>query len=293
MKPKIGFIGLGILGTGVAERLVAQGFAVTVWNRTAEKTEPLVRVGAKRAATPQEVAARADVVVTMVLDGPAVESLALGPAGIAASLGRGKIHCDMSTIDAATSRRLGEAYRALGLDFVSAPVLGNRFAAAAGKLLIFAGGRPEAIDVCAPIFTALGEKLWRFERPEIAASAKLCCNLMLAGMMEIFAESLLLAEKSGIAPKMFLDILGSSNLGALLYQVKGDLIIRKDYQATFYSRNLLKDLNLALDAGAGVGSKLPGARALRDIYAAASENGFAEKDYVEIFEWLAQNAPGA
>jgi 3-hydroxyisobutyrate dehydrogenase len=293
MKPKIGFIGLGILGTGVAERLVAQGFAVTVWNRTAEKTEPLVRVGAKRAATPQEVAARADVVVTMVLDGPAVESLALGPAGIAASLGRGKIHCDMSTIDAATSRRLGEAYRALGLDFVSAPVLGNRFAAAAGKLLIFAGGRPEAIDVCAPIFTALGEKLWRFERPEIAASAKLCCNLMLAGMMEIFAESLLLAEKSGIAPKMFLDILGSSNLGALLYQVKGDLIVRKDYQTTFYARNLLKDLNLALDAEGSIGAKLPGTRAMRDIFAAACEQGFAEKDYVEIFEWLAQQSARA
>jgi 3-hydroxyisobutyrate dehydrogenase len=292
-KPNIGFIGLGLLGTGVAGRLLAQGFSATVWNRTAEKTEPLVRLGATRAASPQDIAARADVVITMVLDGPAVESLALGPAGIAASLGRGKIHCDMSTIDAATSRRLGEHYRTLGKDFISAPVLGNRFAAAAGKLLIFAGGRTEAIDVCAPIFAALGEKLWRFDRPEIAASGKLACNLLLAGMIEIFSESLLLAERSGIAPKTFLDIVGSSNLGALLYQVKGDLIIRKDYQATFYSRNLLKDLNLALDAGAGVGSKLPGARALRDIYAAASENGFAEKDYVEIFEWLAQNAPGA
>jgi len=290
MKPKVGFIGLGILGTGVAERLVAQGFAVTVWNRTAEKTEPLVRAGAKRATTPHEAAAGADVVITMVLDGPAVESLALGPAGIAASLSRGKIHCDMSTIDPATSRRLGQHYRELGSDFVSAPVLGNRFAAAAGKLLIFAGGRPEAVDVCAPIFAALGEKLWRFDRPEIAASGKLCCNLMLAGMMEIFAESLLLAEKSGIAPKTFLDILGSSNLGAFLYQVKGDLIIRKDYETTFYSRNLLKDLNLALDAEGSLGAKLPGTRAMRDIFAAACDQGFAEKDYVEIFEWLAQQS---
>jgi 3-hydroxyisobutyrate dehydrogenase-like beta-hydroxyacid dehydrogenase len=293
MKPNIGFIGLGILGTGVAERLLSQGFAVTVWNRTAEKAEPLVRAGATRAATPQEAAARADVVITMLLDGPAVESLALGPNGIAASLGRGKIHCDMSTIDPATSRRLGEHYRKLGSDFVSAPVLGNRFAAAAGKLLIFAGGRTEAIDICAPIFAALGEKLWRFERSEIAASGKLCCNLMLAGMMEIFAESLLLAEKSGIAPKTFLDVLGSSNLGAGLYQAKGDLILRKDYQTTFYSRNLLKDLNLALDAEGSLGAKLPGTRAMRDIFAAACDQGFAEKDYVEIFEWLAQQTARA
>jgi 3-hydroxyisobutyrate dehydrogenase len=289
MKPKIGFIGLGLLGSSVAGRLVSQGFDVTVWNRTPEKTEPLVRMGATRAATPQEAAARADVVVTMVLDGPAVESLALGPGGIAGSMGRGKVHCDMSTIDPGTSRRLSESYRAKGSDFVSAPVLGNRFAAAAGKLAIFAGGRPEAVDACAPMFAALGEKLWRFERSEIAASTKLCCNLLLAGMMEIFSESLLLAEKSGVAPRTFLEIVGSSNLGALLYQVKGDLIIRKDYQPTFYSRNLLKDLNLAVGAGAAVGSDLPGARAVRDIYTTACEQGFAEKDYIEIFEWLAKN----
>jgi len=293
MKPTVGFIGLGILGTGVAERLVSQGFSVTVWNRTAAKAEALVRAGATLAATPQEAAARADVVITMVLDGPAVESLALGPVGIAASLGRGKIHCDMSTIDADTSRRLAEHYRGLGLDFASAPVLGNRFAAAAGKLVIFAGGRPEAIEVCAPIFAALGEKLWRFDRPEIAASAKLCCNLLLAGMMEIFAESLLLAESSGITPKTFLEIVGASNLGALLYQAKGDLIMRKDYTTTFYSKNLLKDLNLALEAEGAVGAKLPGTSAMRDIFAAACEQGFAEKDYVEIFEWLAQQSPRA
>lgn len=287
-KPKIGFIGLGLLGAGVAGRLLSQGFSVAVWNRTPEKAEPLVKLGATRAATPQEAAAHADVVITMVLDGPAVQSLALGPSGIAASLGRGKIHCDMSTIDRETSRRLGEHYRSLGLDFISAPVLGNRFAAAAGNLMIFAGGRTEAIDVCAPIFAALGKTLWRFDRPEIAASGKLSCNLLLAGMIEIFAESLLLAERSGIAPKTFLDILGSSNLGALLYQTKGDLIIRKDYQKTFYARNLLKDLNLALDAGRSVGAALPGTRGVRDVFATACDEGFAERDYAEIFEWLAQ-----
>jgi 3-hydroxyisobutyrate dehydrogenase len=293
MKPKIGFIGLGLLGSGVAGRLLSQGFSVAVWNRTAEKAEPLVKLGATRAASPREAAASADVVITMVVDGTALESLALGPAGIAASLGRGKIHCDMSTIDRETSRRLGEHYRALGSDFISAPVLGNRFAAAAGKLVIFAGGRGAAIDVCAPIFSALGEKLWRFDRPEIAASGKLCCNLLLAGMIEIFSECLLLAEKSGIPAKTFLDIVGSSNLGALLYQVKGDLIIRKDYQKTFYAKNLLKDLNLTLDAGASTGAKLPGARAMRDIFATACDDGFAEHDYVEIFEWLAQQSGGA
>jgi 3-hydroxyisobutyrate dehydrogenase-like beta-hydroxyacid dehydrogenase len=288
MKPQIAFLGLGILGSGVAERLLTQGFSLTVWNRTPEKADPLVKLGATHAPTPQQAVAGANVAITMVLDGPALESLALGPSGIAASLGRGKIHCDMSTIDPATSRRLAEHYRSIGSDFISAPVLGNRFAAAAGKLLVFAGGRTEAINVCAPIFAALGEKLWRFETSEIAASAKLCCNLLLGGMIETFSEALLLAQKTGMGSDKFLEIIGASNLGAGLYQAKGALIARKEYKATFYSRNLLKDLNLALNAANSVGVKLPGTRAVRDIFATACNEGFSEMDYASIFEWLAQ-----
>jgi len=288
MKPKIAFLGLGILGSGVVERLLTQGFSVTVWNRTPEKAEPLVNLGATQALTPQQAVATSDVAITMVLDGPAVESLALGSTGIAASLGRGKIHCDMSTIDPGTSRRLSQHYRSIGSDFISAPVLGNRYAAAAGKLLVFAGGRTQAIDVCVPIFAALGEKLWRFEKSEIAASAKLCCNLLLGGMIETFSESLLLAQKSDIAPEKFLEIIGASNLGAGLYQAKGALIARKEYKATFYSRNLLKDLNLALNAAGSVGVKLPGTSAVRDIFTRACNDGFSEMDYAAIFEWLAQ-----
>jgi len=293
MKPKIGFLGLGILGSGVAERLLTEGFSLTVWNRTPGKADPLVKLGAARAATPQEAVAGADVAITMVLDGRALESLTLGPAGIAASLGRGKIHCDMSTIDPGTSRRLALHYRSIGSDFISAPVLGNRFAAAAGKLLVFAGGRTEAIDVCAPIYAVLGEKLWRFDTSEIAASAKLCCNLLLGGMIETFSESLLLAQKSGITSERFLDIIGSSNLNAGLYQAKAALIARKDYKATFYSRNLLKDLNLALDAAGSVSVKLPGTQAVRDIYTKACDEGFSEMDYASIYEWLAEQKNGS
>jgi hypothetical protein len=277
MQPKIAFLGLGILGSAVAERLLSKGIPLTVWNRTPEKAAPLEKLGAKRAATAQEAVAGADIAVTLVLDGAALAELALGPAGIAQALARGKIHCDMSTVDVATSRRMAEHYATQGREFVSAPVLGNKYAAAAGKLLIFAGGNGPAIDACAPLFSALGEKIWRFEQPPTAIATKLSCNLLLAGMMETFAEAMLLAEKSGVAQKTFIEIVGASALSAPMFQRKGDLIAHKDYKPTFYLRNLLKDLNLAVDAAGTAGVALPGGRTVRDVFeeqgAASSASG--------------------
>ncbi|HYB59841.1 MAG TPA: NAD(P)-dependent oxidoreductase [Methylomirabilota bacterium] len=288
MQPKIAFLGLGILGSAVAERLLLQGIPLTVWNRTAEKAAPLEKLGAKRAATAQEAVTGADIAITLVLDGAALAELTLGPEGIAQTLARGKIHCDMSTVDLATSRRMAEHYATQGREFISAPVLGNKHAAAAGKLLIFAGGNGPAIDACMPFFSALGEKIWRFEQPPSAIATKLCCNLLLAGMMEVFAEAMLLAEKSGIEQKTFMEIVRASALAAPMFQRKGELIVRKDYEPTFYVRNLLKDLNLALDAAATAGVALPGGRTLRDIYDATARGGFSELDYAAVFEWLAQ-----
>ena len=288
MQPKIALLGLGILGSAVAERLLSKGIPLTVWNRTAAKAAPLEKLGAKRAATAQEAVAGADIAVTLVLDGAALAELALGPAGIAQALARGKIHCDMSTVDVATSRRMAEHYATQGREFVSAPVLGNKYAAAAGKLLIFAGGNGPAIDACAPLFSALGEKIWRFEQPPTAIATKLSCNLLLAGMMETFAEAMLLAEKSGVAQKTFIEIVGASALSAPMFQRKGDLIAHKDYKPTFYLRNLLKDLNLAVDAAGTAGVALPGGRTVRDVFDAAARGGFSELDYAAVFEWLAE-----
>jgi len=288
MQPKIALLGLGILGSAVGERLLLKGIPLTVWNRTPEKAAPLEKLGAKRAATAQDAVTGADIVITLVLDGAALAELTLGPAGIAQTLAPGKIHCDMSTVDVGTSRRMAEHYAAQGREFLSAPVLGNMYAAAAGKLLIFAGGSAAAIDACVPFFTALGEKIWRFEQPPTAIATKLSCNLLLAGMMESFAEAMLLAEKSGVAKKTFMEIVGASALAAPMFQPKGELIVDKVYKPTFYLRNLLKDLNLALNAAGTAGVALPGVRAGRDIYDAAARGGFSELDYAAVFEWLAQ-----
>lgn len=288
MQPKIAFLGLGKQGSAIAGRLLSRGIALTVWNRTPEKITPLEKLGAKRAATPREAASQADIVITSVLDGSALTALAVGPEGIAQSLGRGKVHCDMSTVDLATSRRMAEHYAGIGREFLSAPVLGNPIAAAAGKLLIFAGGHATAIEACMSFFPAIGLRVWRFDEPPRAIATKLCCNLLLASMTEGLSEAMLLAGKSGIDQKSFIEIIMSSAMGAPLFQAKGDMITSKTYTPTFYMRNLLKDVNLALDAAVAAGVSLPCAKSLREVYTAAAKTELSELDFAAVYEWLAQ-----
>ncbi len=290
MKPTVGFIGLGIIGMPMAERLLEQGLSLVVWNRTAEKADTLVRRGAARAATPGELATRSEIVITMVTDGQALEAVTLGSDGIAGALVPGKVHCDMSTIDPETSRRLAAHYATRGVHFLHAPVLGSKRAAAAGTLLIFAGGPREGFQKCAPVFAALGQKNWHWDQAPTATCVKLACNLLLGGMMELFAESLVLAAKAGVAPPTMLEIIGASALRAPMYQGKGETIAQRNFTPNFYLRNMLKDLNLVLDAGKQLGVELPATRAVRSAFAAAAEHGLAEQDYSAVIRWLEQQS---
>lgn len=292
MKSAVGFIGLGVIGAPMAARLLEQGLPLLVWNRTAEKCEPLVARGARRAATAAELAAAAGVVVTMVADGPALEAVVGGEHGIAAGLSPGAVHCDMSTIDVATSRRLAGFYARRGAGFVHAPVLGNRKAAAAGELLIFAGGAADARERCAPVFGALGRRVWAWERAEQATATKLACNLLLGGMMELLTESLLLAGRAGIPAETMLEIIASSALAAPMFRTKGETIARRDFTPSFYLRLMQKDLDLALAAAAELGAATPATRAIRDVYAAAAAGPRAERDYSAVIEYLEEKSGG-
>ncbi len=294
MKPTVGFIGLGTIGLPMAERLLEQRFPLLVWNRTAAKASSLVEHGAVQAASPADLAARAEIVVTMVTDGPALEELAPGSGGMVAALAPGKVHCDMSTIDIQTSQRLALRHASHGVEFVHAPVLGNKRAAAGGALLIFAGGSPEGLAKCAPIVAALGRQVWRWDRPETATCVKLACNLLLGGIMELLAESLVLARQAGIEPEKMLDIFGSSALAAPMVQSKGEAIARRSFTPpSFHLRNMLKDLNLVLDAGKHLGIDLPGSRGVQGAFAAAAEHGLGDLDYSSVALWLEQEAASA
>lgn len=285
---RIAFLGLGVIGRPMAERLLESGHEVIVWNRTAEKARPVVERGARPAVTPRAAAEAADVMVTMLTDGPAVLETVERADGLLAGLAPGKVHCDMSTIDIASSRRLAELYRSCSIEFVRAPVLGNRHAAREGRLLIFAGGSAEAIALAEPVFASLGGRVWRWDRAEQATAMKLASNLLLGGMMEIFAETLVFAATAGIAPRTVLDVIGASALSAPMYQSKARMILEGG-TPNFYVRNMCKDLDLILASGRDLNAPLPGTQAVHATFAAA-EAGRADRDYSAVIEWLEEQA---
>jgi 3-hydroxyisobutyrate dehydrogenase-like beta-hydroxyacid dehydrogenase len=286
MPPQIGFIGLGTIGLPMAERLLAQGLPLTVWNRTPERTRELAAKGASVANTPRELADRCDMVITMVSDGAALREVAQRADGIAAGLAAGKTHLDMSTIDVGTSAEMAAFYVGRKAHFVHAPVLGNKRHAAAGELLIFAGGPAAAVEKCRPIFKALGKRTWTWERPQQATCTKLACNLLLGGMIELLSESLALVSNAGNDPRTLIEILGMSALGAPMFQAKGSLMADHNFATSFYLRHMLKDLRLAAEAGAGFGLVLPATHAIGDVYGAAAEAGYADADYSSVMKWI-------
>jgi 3-hydroxyisobutyrate dehydrogenase-like beta-hydroxyacid dehydrogenase len=285
---RIGFLGLGVIGRPMAERLLEAGHDVVVWNRTAEKAKPVVELGARLAATPRAAAEAAEIVITMVTDGPAVLETVERPDGLLSGLVPGKVHCDMSTIDIASARRLADLYRSRSIGFVRAPVLGNRHAARQGKLLIFAGGPADALGRAEPAFASLGERVWRWEGAEQATAMKLASNLLLGGMMEIFAETLVFAASADIAPRTVLEVIGASALAAPMYQSKGRMILEGG-TPNFYVSNMRKDLDLILASGRDLHAPLPGTQAVRDAFAAA-EPGRVDRDYSAVVEWLEEQA---
>jgi 3-hydroxyisobutyrate dehydrogenase-like beta-hydroxyacid dehydrogenase len=279
------FLGLGVIGLPMAERLFETGHDLVVWNRTPAKAQALVERGARLASTPRASAEAADIVVTMLTDGPAVLEVAQRPDGLLAGMGPGKVLCDMSTIDIASSRQLAEICRSHSIGFVSAPVLGNRHAARAGKLLVFAGGPADALNHAEPVLASLAERIWRWDRAEPATAVKLALNLLLGGMMEIFSESLVFAAGAGIDPRTLLDVIAASSLAAPMYQSKGRMILDGIPTPNFTLQNMRKDLRLILASARQMGIPLPVGAAVESAFAEA-EFAWGGFDYSAIVQWL-------
>jgi 3-hydroxyisobutyrate dehydrogenase-like beta-hydroxyacid dehydrogenase len=282
---KIAFLGLGVIGRPMAERLLDSGHDLVVWNRTEAKARPLVEAGARPASTPREAAQSAEIVVTVLTDGPAVLEILQRPDGLLAGMKPGTVLCDLSTIDVVDARQIAEMCKAHSIGFVRAPILGNRHAARAGKLLVFAGGPADALAGAEPVFAALGEKIWRWDRVEPATAIKLALNLLLAGMMEIFSESLVFAAGAGIDPRTLLDVIAVSALAAPMYQSKGRAILDGMPSPNFTLQNMRKDLRFVLASARQLGTPLPVGSAIESAFGEA-EFAWGGFDYSAIAQWL-------
>jgi 3-hydroxyisobutyrate dehydrogenase len=283
----LGFVGLGVMGGQMVNRLLRKGHAVTGYNRTASKAEWLVERGMKLADSPRAVAAAADVTFTMVTNTAALEAIAHGPEGLLAGLGAGKILVDMSTVSPAFSRGLAGLVRETGADMVDSPVSGSVTTLQEGKLSVMVGGRRETFDRVKPLLEDIGPKVTYVGENGLAVSMKIATNLSLAVQMLAFSEGVLLAEKSGIARETAVDVLTHSVIGSPMVQYRGPFVLRMPEEAWFNVNMMQKDLMLALDMGRELDVPLPTTATVNEFMTAARGMGLAEQDFAVVFEVLA------
>jgi len=286
----LGYIGLGVMGGRMAARLLAKGHAVTGYNRTRSKAQALERGGLRVADTPRDVAAAADVTFVMVANSEALTSVAGGPDGFIAGLGRGKIVVDMSTVSPALSRALASRVRESGAEMIDAPVSGSVLTLEQGKLSIMVGGDRAAFDRVRPLLEDIGPKVTYVGANGLAVSLKIATNISVAVQMLAFAEGVLLAEKSGIARDTAVDVMTHSAIGSPMLQYRGPFVLRLPDHAWFDATMMQKDLRLALDMGRELGVPLPTASTTNEWLTAARAMGLAAEDFAAVFQALARAA---
>jgi 3-hydroxyisobutyrate dehydrogenase-like beta-hydroxyacid dehydrogenase len=287
---KIGFVGLGSMGSAMAGHLVEAGHEVTIWNRSADKARPLVERGARQAATPAETAG-GEVVVTMLANDEAVARVVFGEDGLL-NAGGGAIHVSMSTISVTLAERLTQAHAAAGGVYVSAPVFGRPAAAQAGKLSVVAAGPSEAIDICAPLFAAVGQRTFHVgDAPKLANVIKLCGNFMIMSAIESLAEAMTLAGRNGVDKAALLHVLTSTLFGAPVYKTYGEILLNEQFEPAGFAAPLgLKDMNLVDAAALDARVPMPFLGVLRGQLLATIARHGEEVDWSAIARVVAENS---
>jgi 3-hydroxyisobutyrate dehydrogenase-like beta-hydroxyacid dehydrogenase len=288
---KIGFIGLGRMGVEMAANLVRAGHDVTVFNRSPGRGGSLVKLGAHEAASVAG-ACEGEVVITMLANDDAASDIALGDRGLVAHLPKRAIHLSMSTISVALSKRLAHAHAQAGQRYVAAPVFGRPDMAAAAKLFIVAAGDPAAIDVCQPLFRAMGQKSFPIgAEPSAANLVKLSGNFLMASAIEALGEAVALIGKAGIDRRAYIELLTSSIFNVPAYKTYGALIAQGKFEPAGFAAPLgYKDIRLALAAAESLGVPMPLASLLRDRFLRLFAQGGDKLDWSALGGLAAQDA---
>ncbi len=288
---KVGFIGLGRMGSAMASNLLKAGFDLTVYNRTPQKAEPHLAQGAVLAETPAE-AARGDVVITMLADDTVVEAAVFGEDGILAALKPAGIHISMSTISVALAERLVLAHADQGQGYISAPVFGRPDAAAAAKLFVVAAGPPDLVKSCRPLFDALGQRCFVIaEEAPKANLVKLSGNFLITAVIEALGEAFALIGKAGIDREQYLDLITSTLFGAPVYKTYGAIIAERRYHPAGFKAELgYKDVRLALAAAEGLKVPMPLAHLVATRFLTLIAQGDGDLDWAALAKLAANDA---
>jgi 3-hydroxyisobutyrate dehydrogenase-like beta-hydroxyacid dehydrogenase len=282
MTMKVSVIGLGAMGSGLAESLLRAGHEVAVWNRSKPPLERLRAKGAHAVDAPVEAFA-ADAVVTMLANDEAVREVVLD-GGLLKHAGGRTVHVMSATISVALAKELEAVHAEKRVALVCAPVLGRPDVAQKGELNVLAAGAPAALAKIQPVLEAIGRKTWWLGgQPHKANVAKLSANYMIAATIELLAEVFAFTEKNGLDPRVFFDMATNTLFGAPVFKTYGRLILERDFEPAKFKLKLgLKDVRLALAAGEAAEVPLPIASVLRDTFLDAIAHGAADKDWAAM-----------
>jgi 3-hydroxyisobutyrate dehydrogenase/glyoxylate/succinic semialdehyde reductase len=286
---KIGFIGLGIMGSRMAANLQKGGHTLVIFNRTREKAESLLTAGARWADSPAALAPLVEVVFTMLAHPAAVEEAALGQDGFLSRLAPGQIWIDCSTVNPSFSKKMAAEAEAHGIRFLGASVSGSKGVAASGKLTFLVGGEADDLETSRPLLECMGNKIIHCGGPGTGAALKMVMNQLLGTVMAAFAEGLVLGESLGLSREVLFDTLLGGPMAAPFLSVKRERIEKRDYEhADFALQWLQKDLHLATVSAYETGVPMPVTNAAKELYRFAIREGHGEEDFSAIYNYLAQ-----
>ncbi|MBV9302961.1 MAG: NAD(P)-dependent oxidoreductase [Acidobacteriaceae bacterium] len=288
---KIGYIGLGKMGSGIARNLLRAGHELIVFNRTGEKAEALAGEGAHIAGSLGEACREREAVMTMLADDPAVAGVVFGEHGIASSLEPESVHISQSTISTRLAKQLASEHRNRGHEFVSAPVFGRPEIAEAGKLVVVVAGDRKTVERCRPLFDAIGRATFiAGSEPWQANAVKLCGNFMIASMIEAFSEAYATLRKCAVDHHLFREVMNEL-FGSPIYKNYGRIVADQEFDPPGFTLMLgLKDIRLVLEAAEDVNAPMPLASVIRNHMISGVAQGQEDLDWSSIARVLARNA---
>lgn len=289
-KPRIGFIGLGIMGRPMSRNLLKAGYELVVYDIVPTGVEEIVKAGAKAAGSNREVAERSDVVITMLPDSPDVEAAMLGPSGVFEALRPGLTLLDMSSISPITSRKLAAIAAEKGVDMLDAPVSGGDVGAINATLSIMVGGKQEVFDRCRPIFEVLGKNITLIGDSGAGQVCKAANQIVVALTIEAVAEALVFAQKAGVDPARVRQGLMGGFAQSRILDVHGQKMLDRNFKPGFRVRFHIKDLNIALTTGREYGASLPGTAMAMEILKSLAATGHGNDDHSAIARYIETNS---
>jgi 3-hydroxyisobutyrate dehydrogenase len=288
MKKYIGFIGLGMMGKPMAQRLMNGGYQLVVFNRTKAKADELIKQGAKWVDNPKSVIEQSDTIISMISTPEVLRDIVLEKNGILEGASEGKTHIDMSTVSPAIIDQLKDVYQNKKINFLHAPVLGSVPNVIEGSLLIFVGGDEKVYQSQKKIFEVIGKRIWYFPEHTQATHLKLACNSFIANMIVTLSQGLLLTGKVGIAPDVLLEVLNESTLNSIMYQTKGKSIAQENFVPRFITEHIFKDINLIIEAAEILNLNLPTMQLMKQLFGETISKGFGKEDYSSVYKILKQ-----